>query len=131
MDQVLEHLQRAFEDRVRLLALDVRDEAHAAGVAFVVGAVQTVALGEPSDFGSVLLSSIVASHCSPTAQASSGVRSPAPFDSSAALAIAVRSTLVDSTTLVSVRSTPSIERRIRISASSDCVSRVLALSSSV
>ena len=51
MLKILEHLQRLRHDRVRLAALDVDDEADAAGVVFVPRIVQTRCRGLDSGVG--------------------------------------------------------------------------------
>jgi hypothetical protein len=45
MVEVLQDQQALLDDRVRFAALDVGDEANAAGVVFVLGRVQTEGLG--------------------------------------------------------------------------------------
>ena len=119
--QVLEHLDPLAHDVVRRLARDVRDEADAARVVLVGGVVEALR----GAAGPLAASSRSPSPPRAHAPARRGVALARPARRPRA-ARATRSMCVESTTIVSVRVTPSIERIRSISRSSAL--RVLASS---
>src|SRR5262249_57406685 len=120
MRQVVEHLQPLLDDIVRFDALDIHHEADAASVVFVLGIVETLGSGDAAEgvhchalFVSTVVFFTIAWRW----------RLPLPVSccSSSVTQICVRSVCVDSTTMVSVRETPSISRIVLMSCSRDAV----------
>ena len=123
-------VEALLDDVVRRLALDVGDEADAAGVVLEARVVQPPC---GSAIGRVMMPPLtrVAGARSVRRRAAPACRATRAAARSAWSASWMRSVCVDSTTIVSVRVTPSIERIRLISSSSDDVFAVFTLSSSV
>src|ERR1700722_7278407 len=119
MGQVVEHLQRLLDDVVGPLALNIYDEADSARVVLIRWIVETLCLRN----------AVVVVHHDPRLDSGSADfaepwRLRLPLDASCASPLACtemrpRSVCVESTTIVSVRDTPSIERIVLINRSSD------------
>ena len=112
MLQVAEHLDALLDDVVRLLAADVRNEPDAAGVVLVGRVVESLPLAPPIALMPLPLLRRPCVSDLPIASAAQ------PTASSGGSAIRARSMCVESTTIVSVRETPSSERTRSIRSSS-------------
>src|SRR5690242_7635211 len=113
MREVVQHLQTLEHDGVRSFALDADDETDAAGVMLVCGIIEALCWWN----GAVDLHRH-ALFVSPTTFFTTAWRWRLPLptsacDSSLLTEICVRSVWVESTTIVSVRVTPSISRIVR------------------
>src|ERR1700687_2582837 len=130
MGQVVEHLESLLQDVVRAHSFDVDHKADAACVVLVSWIVEALARG---DAAQLVHRYVLFDSPNPFLRAPWRWRRPLPgsLDSSACTAICVRSVCVDSTTIVSVRVTPSTRRMVRMSSSSVVVLAVLTLSSRV
>src|SRR5262249_5328116 len=122
--EIAHHRERLLDDLVRALALHVHDEPDAAGVAFGAGIEEPRGLADRPHGSSLLSAGRARGRRTLPGIASGGV-------AISGMGSCTRSVWVESTTMVSVRATPSIERIRLMSSSSDEVLAVFALRSSV